>query len=208
VKRANAFAPINEVIVAFQGKQALLAQRVARFAAIRGEPAVTRDGVRISLNMNAGLLLDLPHLAQSGADGIGLFRTELQFMIGSNMPRLKAQIEFYRQMFDAALGKPVVFRTLDLGGDKVPSYGRTVRGKIGARLAPAYRARSPGLLLSVRALIRRQWAAPASASPMVSGSPNSKAHADRRELERPPRRIAAARRYRAWRHGGSSLAFV
>ena len=65
--------PPNEVIVAFQAKQALLAQRVARFAAIRGEPAVTRDGVRISLNMNAGLLLDLPHLAQSGADGIGLY---------------------------------------------------------------------------------------------------------------------------------------
>ena len=143
--------PQNEVIVAFQAKQALLAQRVARFAAIRGEPAVTRDGVRISLNMNAGLLLDLPHLAQSGADGIGLFRTELQFMIGSNMPRLKAQIEFYRQVFDAALGKPVVFRTLDLGGDKVPSYGRTVREE-----NPALGWRALRISLDRPALLRYQ----------------------------------------------------
>ena len=143
--------PQNEIIVAFQAKQALLAQRVARFAAIRGEPAVTRDGLRISLNMNAGLLLDLPHLAQSGADGIGLFRTELQFMIGSNMPRLKAQIEFYRQVYDAALGKPVVFRTLDLGGDKVPSYGRTVREE-----NPALGWRALRIALDRPALLRYQ----------------------------------------------------
>jgi phosphotransferase system enzyme I (PtsP) len=101
--------------------------------------------------MNAGLLLDLPHLAQSGADGIGLFRTELQFMIGSNMPRLKAQIEFYRQVFDAALGKPVVFRTLDLGGDKVPSYGRTVREE-----NPALGWRALRISLDRPALLRYQ----------------------------------------------------
>jgi phosphotransferase system enzyme I (PtsP) len=143
--------PQNEIIVAFQAKQGLLAQRVARFAAIRDEPAVTRDGVRISLNMNAGLLLDLPHLAQSGADGIGLFRTELQFMIGANMPRLKDQIEFYRQVYDAALGKPVVFRTLDLGGDKVPSYGRTAREE-----NPALGWRALRIALDRPALLRYQ----------------------------------------------------
>ena len=143
--------PPGEVVKAFQAKQALLAQRVARFAAIRDEPAVTRDGVRVSLNMNAGLLLDLPHLAQSGADGIGLFRTELQFMIGSNMPRLKDQIDFYRQVFDAAGGKPVVFRTLDLGGDKVPSYGRTVREE-----NPALGWRAIRIALDRPALLRYQ----------------------------------------------------
>ena len=119
--------PPKEVVNVYRGKQALLAQRVARFAAIRDEPAITRDGIRVSLNMNAGLLLDLPHLADSGADGIGLFRTELQFLIGAKMPRLADQIALYRQVLDAAGGKPVVFRTLDLGGDKIPSYGRAVR---------------------------------------------------------------------------------
>jgi phosphotransferase system enzyme I (PtsP) len=143
--------PPVEIVTAFQAKQALLAQRVARFAAIRDEPAVTRDGVHVSLNMNAGLLLDLPHLAQSGADGIGLFRTELQFMIGSNMPRLRDQIAFYRQVFDAAGGKPIVFRTLDLGGDKVPSYGRAVREE-----NPALGWRAIRIALDRPALLRYQ----------------------------------------------------
>jgi phosphotransferase system enzyme I (PtsP) len=118
--------PMSDMLVAFHAKQALRAQRVARFAAIRDEPAVTRDGVRISLNINAGLLVDLPHLNESGADGVGLFRTELQFMVGAAMPGLKDQVQFYRKVFEAAGAKPVVFRTLDLGGDKVPSYGRRV----------------------------------------------------------------------------------
>ena len=143
--------PLAEVVTAFQAKQALLAQRVAQFAAIRDEPAVTLDGVRVSLNMNAGLLLDVPHLAQSGADGIGLFRTELQFMIGSNMPRLADQITFYKQVLDAAGNKPVVFRTLDLGGDKVPSYGRAVREE-----NPALGWRALRIALDRPALLRYQ----------------------------------------------------
>src|SRR5712671_468339 len=146
--------PPPEVVHAFQAKQALLAQRVARFAAIRDEPAVTRDGVRVSLNMNAGLLLDLPHLVQSGADGIGLFRTELQFMIGSNMPRLQDQIAFYRQVLDAAGSKAVVFRTLDLGGDKVPSYGRAAREE-----NPALGWRALRISLDRPALLRYQMRA-------------------------------------------------
>src|SRR5690348_11837884 len=148
--------PPKEVINAYRGKQALLAQRVAQFAAIRDEPAVTRDGIRVSLNMNAGLLLDLPHLIDSGADGIGLFRTELQFLIGAQMPRLADQIALYRQVLDSAAGKPVIFRTLDLGGDKIPSYGRTTREENPALGWRAIRIAldRPGLLrYQVRALI-------------------------------------------------------
>jgi phosphotransferase system enzyme I (PtsP) len=117
--------PPPEVVTAFRAKRALIAQRVARFAAIRDQPAVTKDGVRVNVYMNAGLLLDLPQIAESGADGIGLFRTELQFMLGTKMPQLKDQVAFYKQVMDAAGKKPVVFRTLDLGGDKIPSYGRS-----------------------------------------------------------------------------------
>ena len=143
--------PPNEIVTAFHAKQALIAQRVARFAAIRDEPAVTRDGVHITLNMNAGLLLDLPHLQESGADGIGLFRTELQFLIGTKMPRLSDQVAFYRQVLDAAGDKPVVFRTLDLGGDKVPSYGRTAREE-----NPALGWRALRIALDRPALLRYQ----------------------------------------------------
>ncbi len=143
--------PSREVMAAFKAKQALLAQRVARFAALKEQPAVTKDGVRITLNMNAGLLLDLPHLAESGADGIGLFRTELQFMLGQAMPRLADQIAFYRQVLDAASGKPVVFRTLDLGGDKVPAYGRRAREE-----NPALGWRALRIALDRPALLRYQ----------------------------------------------------
>ena len=120
-------------------------------SAIREEEAITRDGVRIQLNMNAGLLVDLPHLKESGADGIGLFRTELQFLVGTAMPALRDQIAFYRKVFDAADTKPVVFRTLDLGGDKVPSYGRRVREE-----NPAMGWRAIRVALDRPALLRYQ----------------------------------------------------
>jgi len=80
------------------------------------------DGQRIKLMMNAGLKSDLPHLAETGAEGIGLFRTELQFMISSEMPRLADLVGLYGAVLDAADGDRVVFRTLDLGGDKVLPY--------------------------------------------------------------------------------------
>ncbi len=115
--------PESNVLQAFEERASLKAQRQAQFAALREEPAVTHDGEAITLLANAGLLVDLPHLEETGADGIGLFRTELQFMVSSTMPRLKAQTELYRQVLEASTDKPVVFRTLDLGGDKVLPYG-------------------------------------------------------------------------------------
>ncbi|CAA7616931.1 phosphoenolpyruvate--protein phosphotransferase [Magnetospirillum sp. UT-4] len=96
--------------------------RVAGYAKLKDLPAVTRDGVSVSLMMNAGLLLDLQHLDESGADGIGLYRTELPFMARSSLPDVTAQTVLYRKIMDQAAGKPVVFRTLDVGGDKVLPY--------------------------------------------------------------------------------------
>jgi phosphotransferase system enzyme I (PtsP) len=119
--------PPAEILSVFEARRALRAQRVLRLAQVRDLPAVTKDGVAINLMMNAGLLIDMPHLTESGADGIGLFRTELQFMFGETMPRLKDQVEFYRQILEAAGDKPVVFRTLDLGGDKILPYARFER---------------------------------------------------------------------------------
>src|SRR5262249_12784435 len=81
-------------------------------------------GVHIAMMMNAGLLVDLPHLGESGADGIGLYRTELQFMLSDAFPRLDRQTQLYKSVIDEADGKPVVFRTLDIGGDKGLPYLR------------------------------------------------------------------------------------
>ena len=64
------------------------------------------------------LSVDLPHIADTGAAGIGLFRTELQFMVAPNFPRTSEQYTLYRAVLDAAGDKPVTFRTLDIGGDK------------------------------------------------------------------------------------------
>lgn len=119
--------PAADIVTTFQARRALRETRAAQMAAVRELPAVTRDGVSIQLMMNAGLLIDMPHLEESGADGVGLFRTELQFMVGETMPRLADQVGFYRKVIEAAGNKPVIFRTLDLGGDKILPYGRWER---------------------------------------------------------------------------------
>ena len=116
--------PTPEVVAAYADKVRFRARRQAQYAALRTVPPVTLDGERVSLNINAGLLFDLPHLDQSGADGIGLFRTELQFMIASTFPRLEQQTRIYKAILDAAGDRPVVFRSLDVGGDKVLPYFR------------------------------------------------------------------------------------
>jgi phosphotransferase system enzyme I (PtsP) len=151
--------PATEIVKAFEEKRALRAQAQARFAAVRDLPAVTRDGVPIKLMMNAGLEFDMPHLRESGADGIGLFRTELQFMIGETMPRLTDQAAFYKKILDAAGDKPVVFRTLDLGGDKVLPYARWEREE-----NPALGWRAIRIALDRPALLRYQVRALLTAS--------------------------------------------
>jgi phosphotransferase system enzyme I (PtsP) len=152
--------PLPEVVSMFEGRRALRAQRVAEFAAVRDLPAITKDGVRINLMINAGLLLDMPNLEVSGADGVGLFRTEMQFMVGERMPRLKDQTAFYKQIVEAAGDKPVVFRTLDLGGDKILPYGRWEREE-----NPALGWRAIRIALDRPALLRYQVRALIGSSP-------------------------------------------
>lgn len=117
--------PVLDMQKAYEEKVRLKARRQEQFRALREVEPITKDGVRIGLNMNAGLMVDLPQLAESGAEGIGLFRTELQFMIASTMPKLEEQEAFYRNVIRQAAGRPVTFRTLDIGGDKVVSYVRS-----------------------------------------------------------------------------------
>lgn len=90
----------------------------ARYAALRDTPAVSRDGVRVSLQVNAGLLVDVSQLETVGAEGIGLYRTEIPFLVRREYPDVEAQTELYRRILDGAGGRPVTFRTLDAGGDK------------------------------------------------------------------------------------------
>src|SRR6266481_146000 len=98
------------------------AERRRKYAALRDLPSATRDQARISLHMNAGLLIDMQHLDDTGADGIGLYRTEIPFMVRSEFPDVDAQAWLYGRVLDLADGRPVTFRTLDVGGDKVLPY--------------------------------------------------------------------------------------
>jgi phosphotransferase system enzyme I (PtsP) len=97
-------------------------RRRAVYDTLRSAPPVTRDGVAIKLQLNAGLLIDVPQLRATGAEGIGLFRTEIPFMVRHSFPGVVEQTEFYRSVFDQAEDRPVVFRTLDIGGDKILPY--------------------------------------------------------------------------------------
>lgn len=114
--------PGDDALQAFEANLESRRQRRQRYADLAALPSVTRDGVRISLNINAGLLVDLPHLAATGADGVGLYRTEIPFMVRSAYPDVAAQTDLYAQVLEQAGGRPVTFRTLDVGGDKSLPY--------------------------------------------------------------------------------------
>ncbi|MCB1439707.1 MAG: peptidase, partial [Nitratireductor sp.] len=116
--------PTEEIQSAYSEKVRFRAKRQEIYDKLRDEPAVSKDGVAVNLLMNAGLLMDLPNLERSGAKGIGLFRTELQFMVASHMPRPNEQENLYSAVLEAAGSLPVTFRTLDIGGDKVLPYMR------------------------------------------------------------------------------------
>ncbi|MCR9139558.1 MAG: phosphoenolpyruvate--protein phosphotransferase [Alphaproteobacteria bacterium] len=116
--------PVADLQDAYAEKVRFSAKRQEQFRALRAVEPVTRDGTKITLQMNAGLLVDLPQLEESGASGVGLFRTELQFMIASTMPKVEEQERFYRNVLKQSGGKPVTFRALDIGGDKVIPYFR------------------------------------------------------------------------------------
>jgi len=116
--------PSQDMEEAFDSKLTLTQKRRATFTAMRDEPAVSKDGVRIELMVNAGLRDDVSALDVTGADGIGLFRTEFQFLVSATMPQRERQQRLYRDVMDAAGERPVIFRTVDIGGDKALPYLR------------------------------------------------------------------------------------
>jgi phosphotransferase system enzyme I (PtsP) len=149
--------PTSEVIQAYADKARFRARRQRSYRALRDTPPVTKDGQRVQMHINAGLLVDMPHLIESGADGIGLFRTELQFMISSTMPRLERQTQMYREIVIEAGDKPVVFRTLDVGADKNLPYLRQPQEEnpaLGWRAIRMALDRPALLKTQIRALLR------------------------------------------------------
>ena len=114
--------PDEGVQKAMRDKIAMMRQQADRYVELRDKPAEAKCGTVVHLLMNAGLMADLPSLPSSGAEGVGLFRTELQFLAQNQMPKRAELVSQYSRVMDAAEGRKVVFRTLDIGSDKVLPY--------------------------------------------------------------------------------------
>ncbi|TGE01731.1 phosphoenolpyruvate--protein phosphotransferase [Methylobacterium nonmethylotrophicum] len=149
--------PGPEIEAAYAEKARLRARRQEQYRSLRDLPSVTRDGVPVTLQLNAGLIVDLSHLAETGAEGVGLFRTELQFMVAERMPTAAEQQVLYETVFDAVGDRPVTIRTLDIGGDKVLPYMKALEEENPALGWRAIRIGldRPGLLrMQLRALLK------------------------------------------------------
>ena len=145
--------PQPDLEAAYAEKVRFRARRQELYRELRKKPSQTKDGIKVDLLMNAGLAVDLPQLAEAGAAGIGLFRTELQFMVASTFPRAEAQEKLYRDVLDTARGRPVTFRTIDIGGDKVLPY---FKGSAQEEENPALGWRAIRLTLDRPGLLRTQ----------------------------------------------------
>ena len=143
--------PGEDVLAMYRQTASDRVARRAGYVAMRELPAVTRDGVAIALRLNAGLLVDLQMLAETGAEGVGLYRTEIPFMVRPAFPSAEEQASLYGRILDLAVGRPVVFRTLDIGGDKLlPYFGEKTEDN------PAMGWRAIRIGLDHPALLRRQ----------------------------------------------------
>ncbi|NUR11601.1 MAG: phosphoenolpyruvate--protein phosphotransferase, partial [Bradyrhizobium sp.] len=114
--------PTRQLTTGFEHRMTLSQRRRAEFAAVKNLAAKTVDGVKASVMVNAGLAEDAAALPMTGADGIGLFRTEFQFLVSATLPGRDRQQRLYTKVLEAAGDRPVVFRTVDIGGDKALPY--------------------------------------------------------------------------------------
>ncbi len=122
----------------------------AGWAPLRGRPAVTADGAHISLMLNVGLNMEVAQLDTTGAEGIGLYRTEIAMLARGSIADVAEQAASYSRVLDVAAGRPVLFRTLDLGADKL------LPGDAPEEENPAMGWRSLRIGLDRPALLRRQ----------------------------------------------------
>jgi len=132
--------PAQPMIDAFEARFAKSRERQAAYAALRDVEPITRDGTRIQVMINAGLRDDAANISLTGADGIGLFRTEFQFLVSATLPSRERQTRLYRDVLDIAGDKPVKFRTVDIGGDKTLPYLRHDDGEGEENPAMGWRA--------------------------------------------------------------------
>src|SRR3990170_4063177 len=145
--------PNRALATGFEHRMALSQKRRAQFAAVRSLPAITRDGLEVSVMVNAGLAEDAAALELTGGDGIGLFRTEFQFLVSASLPGRERQQRLYAKVLESAGDRPVTVRTVDIGGDKALPYLADVHDE---SENPAMGWRALRLSLDRSALMRAQ----------------------------------------------------
>ncbi len=143
--------PTAAVKEKFQDKIAAQEELKRKLAELRKLPSKTKDGVRINLAINVGLAFDLDYIETTNCDGIGLYRTEIPFMTSDVMPNVERQLSYYKELMDRAGQKKVIFRSLDVGSDKLLPYW-----SFGGEENPAIGWRSIRITLDRRAILRKQ----------------------------------------------------
>ena len=148
--------PTAATLVAFEERRRALEREERHLARLAKLPALTRDGVAITLQVNVELPRELEHALAVGAEGIGLLRTEFLFMNRDDLPGEEEQYLALRDFVEGMAGRPVTIRTLDVGGDKL-AY--SLGGHIGPAANPALGLRAIRLSLKRRELLEAQLAA-------------------------------------------------
>lgn len=143
--------PEPEVVQVYERALAARDERAATLVKYRDTPTITKDGTELKLMLNIGLALELDQLERTGADGIGLYRTEIAALAAGGIPDIAGQAAEYAKVLDRARGMPVQFRTLDLGADKLLP-GETAQTEEN----PAMGWRSLRVGLDRPAILRRQ----------------------------------------------------
>ena len=147
-------SPSKDTQKKIKAKIAEMQAHLEKNAKMRNLPAKTLDGTKIGLNVNVGLMLDLDYIDSTNCDGVGLYRTEIPFMSSPTMPDINKQVENYKQLLDKAGNKRVIFRSLDVGSDKLLPYWNNITED-----NPAIGWRSIRITLDRRAILRRQMCA-------------------------------------------------
>lgn len=146
--------PADNIKEKFKSRQKDMALVLEQLSKLKRFPNKTLDGYRIKLNINIGLDFDMDYLESTKCDGIGLYRTEIPFMSSDKMPDVEKQISFYKKLIDRAGNKNVVFRSLDVGSDKLLPYWQDMNED-----NPAIGWRSIRITLDRRAILRKQMKA-------------------------------------------------
>ena len=114
--------PSPETLTRYRARRARLDEDLLSLRGLQGQPSVTLDGKRIELGANIELPDEVEQVMSAGADGVGLFRTEFFYLDRAELVSEEEQFQAYRAVAERLAPRPVVFRTMDLGGDKVASY--------------------------------------------------------------------------------------